>query len=68
MLMFSDHIVGQQMCVARKSGFFCLLCNAIFCLTGMDNFFLPIVELDRCIFGDFDFVSFLKLSKRTSYY
>lgn len=34
MLMFSEHIVGRQMCAARKSGFFCLLCNLIFCLTG----------------------------------
>jgi hypothetical protein len=35
MLMFSGHIVGQQMCVGRNNGFFCLLLNAIWCLTGM---------------------------------
>lgn len=34
MLMFSDHIVGQQMCAGRKNGFFYLLLNVILYLTG----------------------------------
>ncbi|WRX18840.1 hypothetical protein QQP08_011327 [Theobroma cacao] len=34
MLMFLDHVFGQQTCLARRSGFFWLICNVIFCLTG----------------------------------
>lgn len=62
MLMFSDHIVGRQMCAARKSGFFCLLSNLIFCLTGMDNFLLNIAS-DSRMFGDFSTLAFLDLVK-----
>ncbi|XP_017973190.1 PREDICTED: jmjC domain-containing protein 4 isoform X2 [Theobroma cacao] len=65
MLMFSDHIVGQPTCVARRSGFFCLLCNAIFCLTGMHNF-LRYVLLDRnmksSVYNIFDDISETKFS------
>ncbi|KAK6276636.1 hypothetical protein POUND7_006345, partial [Theobroma cacao] len=37
MLMFLDHVFGQQTCLARRSGFFCLICNVIFCLTVSDG-------------------------------
>lgn len=45
MLMFSGHIVGQQMSVGGNNGFFSLLLIVILCLTGMDVIYCIHIDL-----------------------